>query len=201
MGWFFVAIGPGDSVEFGVFDKFGQLFSAYSAARSILVDIPVGLPFEGIRNRTCDREARRVLGPKRAGAVFSPPCRAALRANDYSEASGINREVLGKGISQQTYYIMKKIKEVDDFLNRHPEVRKTVRETHPEICFWALAGHRPMRHKKKSPEGAEERLELLKRHFARSNAVYLAAVDRYLRKDVGGTIFSTLWPMRLRQFA
>jgi predicted RNase H-like nuclease len=91
---------------------------------------------------------------------------------------------LGKGISRQTYHIMKKIKEVDDFLNHHPEAKKTVRETHPEICFWALAGHRPMQHKKKSPEGKDERLALLEQHCSRSRSIYVAAMDRYLRKDV-----------------
>jgi predicted RNase H-like nuclease len=184
IGWFFVALGQGDNAEFGVFEKIGLLFCAYFNAKSILIDIPIGLPFERIKNRCCDKEARKVLGPKRAGAVFAPPCRIALSTHDYAEASRINREVLGKGISRQTYNIMSKIKEVDDFLNQHPEAKKTMRETHPEICFWALAGQRPMQHKKKSPEGRDERLALLEHHYARSRSIYVAAVDRYLRKDV-----------------
>ena len=34
-------------------------------------------------------------------------------------------------------------------------------EVHPEVCFWALNGQRPMAHKKKSKEGAAERLSVL----------------------------------------
>jgi predicted RNase H-like nuclease len=183
-GWFFVAIGQGHEAEFGVFENIDQLFQSYSDARWILIDIPIGLPSKEIPNRICDIEARKLLGLKKASAVFSPPCREALKASKYTEAKQINLAELGKGLNLQTYHISKKIKEVDEFLNCHPESIKRIRESHPEICFWALAGQKTMEHNKKTDKGLEERLEILKQHFSKSSAIYKAALDRYLRKEV-----------------
>jgi predicted RNase H-like nuclease len=42
-----------------------------------------------------------------------------------------------------------------------PECQHWAFEVHPEVCFWALAGKRPMAHKKKTPEGSTERISLL----------------------------------------
>ena len=51
-GWFFVSIGPGEDSEFGIFENIERLFNAYSDAKSILIDIPIGLPFEAKKSRT-----------------------------------------------------------------------------------------------------------------------------------------------------
>jgi predicted RNase H-like nuclease len=37
-----------------------------------------------------------------------------------------------------------------------PDLQKVVVEVHPEVCFWAVAGRRPMAHAKKIPEGFTE---------------------------------------------
>ncbi len=184
-GWFLVAIGPSDEVEYGVFESIDQLFQAYSDAKYILIDIPIGLPSEAKYIRTCDTEVRKVLKPKRHNSVFSPPCREALSASTYSEACRTNNKITGRKISIMAYHISKKIREVDDLLSSTPNARKIIRETHPEICFWALAGYEPMDHYKKTSEGIAERLSLLKKHFPRARAIYKAALDRYLRKEVG----------------
>ncbi len=183
-GWFFVSIGPGDEAEFGVFENINQLFHAYSDSKWILIDIPIGLPSKENPRRNCDIEARKLLGPKKASTVFPPPCREATKASNYTEANQTNRAVLAKGMSQQTFHICKKIKETDEFLLRHKKSKKIVRESHPEICFWALSGQRRLEHNKKTPKGLEERLEILIRHFPRSSLIYKAALDRYLRKEV-----------------
>ena len=180
-----VAIGPGDEAEFGTFQNIERLYEAYSDAELILIDIPIGLPSEEIPSRSCDIEARKLLGPKKASAVFPPPCRETLKADNYVEAKEINLAVLGKGLNLQTYHISKKIKEVDDFLNRYPESRERICESHPEICFWALAGQKPMVYNKKTTKGLKERLEILKQYSPRSTAIYNAALDRYFRKHVG----------------
>lgn len=183
-GWFFVATGPGDNVEFGVFENIEGLFKAYSDVRLILIDIPIGLPSKEIKKRGCDLEARKILGPKRASSVFPPPCRDALVAKTYSEACLINQDILGKKISQQTFNLIKKIKEVDNFLSLHFEAKNIIRETHPEICFWALSGYKPMVHRKSQSQGVDERLDLLEQHYPQANAIYKAALDRYPRKEV-----------------
>jgi len=118
--------------KFGVFESIDQLFQAYSDAKYILIDIPIGLPSEAKEIRTCDTEARKVLKPKRHNSVFSPPCREALSTTTYSDACRVNQRVLGRKISHQTYHISQKIREVDTLLSHLSKARKKVRETHPD---------------------------------------------------------------------
>ena len=42
--------------------------------------------------------------------------------------------------------------------------RKMIREAHPEVCFYGLAGKIPMKHSKKTREGYQELLSLLTKH-------------------------------------
>lgn len=183
-GWFFVAIGPGDDVEVGIFETIENLWQTHSEAKWILIDIPIGLPSIGIKARPCDKAARQVLSPKRHHSIFSPPCREALGAETYPEACKINQQVCGRKISKQVWHISRKIKEVDDLIVAHSIAQKNIREAHPEICFWALAGKTPMTHYKKSPEGEAERFAVLKKYFVQSSAVIKAALDRYSRKQL-----------------
>ena len=183
-GWFFVSIGPGDECEFGVFENIESLFSAYSEAKRILIDIPIGLPFEDIKARACDVRARKVLSPKRHNSVFSPPCRNALPASSYEKACEINQRVTGRKITIMAFHLIQKIREVDALLKDNAKARILIRESHPEVCFWALAGYDPMDHYKKSEDGLAERLALLKQHFPKSGAIYKAALGRYPRKQV-----------------
>jgi len=183
-GWFFVSIGPGGESEFGIFGNIENLFSAYSDAKWMLIDIPIGLPSAEIPKRVCDSQARQILRLDRHHSIFSPACREALSATTYEEACKINHQITGRKISQQAYQIRKKILDVDGLLAAEPKARKVLRESHPEICFWALADQIPMVHYKKTEKGLTERLDILNRYFPRSSAMYKAAQDRYKRKDV-----------------
>jgi predicted RNase H-like nuclease len=73
---------------------------------------------------------------------------------------------------------------MDNLLHDIPGARCIFRETHPEICFWAMAGYIPMEHPKKSIAGQEERLEVLQKVYPRSREVVKAALGRFLRKEV-----------------
>ncbi len=183
-GWFFVSIGPGNASEFGVFENIEKLYGAYSDAKWILIDIPIGLPYEDIPSRACDSQARKRLSPKRHHSIFSPPCREALPTSTYKEACSINQKITGRKISRQAYYIRSKILQVDLLLQKDTGAHHIIRESHPEICFWALAGGKPRDHQKKTKEGLADRLDILKQHFPSSSAIYKAALDRYRRKDV-----------------
>lgn len=68
-------------------------------------------------------------------------------------------------MSRQSFAILPKILEVDQALTPDLAWQEWVMEVHPEVCFWALNHHEPMRHNKKKPEGAEERTRLLRRVF------------------------------------
>jgi predicted RNase H-like nuclease len=124
------------------------------------IDIPIGL-LDG--SRACDKAARKCLGQPRGTSVFAAPCRAALTAKTHAEASAINRQKTGRGLSQQAFGIGSKIKEVDDAIT--PETEQWVFEVHPEVCFWKLNGERSMAHNKKKEAGRNDRLKLLLTEF------------------------------------
>jgi predicted RNase H-like nuclease len=120
------------------------------------IDIPIGL-LDG--SRACDLAARKLLGQPRGRSVFSAPCRAALLATTHAEANKINRVRTDSGLSKQSYCIGPKIKQVDDAMT--PDRQHWAFEVHPEVCFWALNGDRPMVNKKKKKAGFNERFDLL----------------------------------------
>src|SRR5579862_207433 len=123
----------------------------------LAIDIPIGLLNS---SRVCDKAARKLLGQPRGTSVFAAPCRAALSGTTHAAASQINREKTGRGLSQQAFGIIPKIKQVDDTIT--PECQHWAFEVHPEVCFWALSHHSPMKHNKKTPEGAAERIAVLR---------------------------------------
>jgi ketosteroid isomerase-like protein len=89
------------------------------------------------------------------------PCRPAVYAPDYQAACEINRGLTGKALSKQAWNLCPKIREVDRYLRGRAAVGPPLRESHPELCFSALAGGRPMHHSKRTEAGRAERLALL----------------------------------------
>ncbi len=111
------------------------------------IDIPIGLLD---RPRACDLAARKLLKRPRGSSVFPAPCRAAVHATTYEEASAVNRQRTGRELSRQAWGISPKIKLVDDAVT--PQCQQWAFEVHPEVCFWALNQSRPMTHNKKTKE-------------------------------------------------
>ena len=181
-GWFYTGINHEHEWEIGVSENVEKLWEAHKDASLILIDIPIGLPIN--EPRACDLAARKLLGKGKTSCVFPPPCREALAAETYEQACEINKNKLGKKINRQTWNISKKIKEVDDFLIENYDARRNIRETHPEICFWALAGGRAMRFPKKKKHGFKERLDLLKKVFPPTQAMVNDALKKYKRSEV-----------------
>src|SRR6266699_3123278 len=126
----------------------------------LAIDIPIGL-LDG--SRACDKVARKLLGQPRGSSVFPSPCRAALQAETYKEASAVNRRKTNKGLSKQAWGIARKIKQVDHAIT--PDRQQWAIEVHPEVCFWALNQRRPMKHNKKTKDGAAERIAVLRPVF------------------------------------
>jgi len=182
IGWFYTAINHENDWEIGVSENIEKLWQIHKDVSLILIDIPIGLPFN--EPRACDLEARKLLGKGKTSCVFPPPCREAAAAKNYKQACETNQTVLGKKISLQTWYISKKIKQVDDFLLANPQAKQKIRETHPEACFWALAGGRAMQFSKKKKQGFEERLDLLKKVFPPAESIVDAAMQKFMRKEV-----------------
>jgi predicted RNase H-like nuclease len=58
-----------------------------------------------------------------------------------------------------------------------------IKEIHPEICFWALAGE-PLEYSKKTKEGFEERLNILRRCNNKTDEIVTYALENYRRREV-----------------
>lgn len=99
-------------------------------------------------------------------------------------ASGINNRATGRKLSKQTWWIMPKIREVDELLQSERPAREKLAEVNAELLFWALAGSRPMSHYKKTPQGRSERLTALTRWYPQTATLYEDALKTYPRKDV-----------------
>jgi predicted RNase H-like nuclease len=126
------------------------------------IDIPIGL-LDRSEEHATSKPADCLGWPRRAPACLPAPCRAALTAKNHAEASAVNRKKTGRGLSQQAFHIGSKIKQVDDAMT--PDRQQWAFEVHPEVCFWALNGERPMAHNKKTEAGFNERLNLLRTEF------------------------------------
>lgn len=183
-GWFAVCITRDGVWSHDVFDSAASLFARHRTASRILIDTQIGLVDESTEGRRCESEGRKLLGPARRSSIFVAPSRRALSAKTYPEASGINQRATGRKLSKQTWWIMPKIREVDELLRSKPEAREKLFEVNVELLFWALNGSRPMSHYKKTAQGFSERTELLNRWFPQSTDLYEDALSSYLRKDV-----------------
>jgi predicted RNase H-like nuclease len=180
-GWFAVSLGHQDNWKIDIFETIGDFAEASRKPALIFIDIPIGLPDAG--RRLCDLQTRKFLH-RRASSVFPVPCREALAAKTYSSAVRINQRVMGVGLSIQTWNISSKINEVDQWLLNKKPAKQHIRESHPELCFWALAGERPMACSKKSPQGFAERYAILKNIYPQTAAVVDLALHRFRRKEL-----------------
>lgn len=180
-GWFLVALDAAGNWECNIYENAESLWESNRQHALILIDIPIGLPFEA--SRACDAEARKIL-KRRGSSVFPAPSREAIHAKDYKEACRKNFQLLGKKISKQAWNISPKIKQVDDLLRNNDAAKQVIRESHPEIAFWALNAGSVMVHSKKTMDGRNERLMLLQARYAQAEKVFKYAEASFLRKSL-----------------
>lgn len=159
--------------EIKMFENIAELCQEYSESDSIIIDMPIGLP-ESMQDIRPDSAARKVLS-SRASCIFNTPSRQAIYENEYPDANETNRRVLGKGLSKQSFAISNKIRDIDEFLNKEPEWRNKLIESHPEVCFAMLNangnGPEPIFENKKTPVGIEKRLDLLSKYYDRTDEI------------------------------
>lgn len=161
-GWAVAGIDSAGEVRLQLVSRIAEVLTWAPAAESVLIDMPIGLPFDD-RPRRCDQLARQHL-KSRASSVFSPPCRAALEAANHADASAANRAVTGRGLSVQAFHLHPKIREVDSWLRSAPEIQQRVHEAHPEVVFsqLALRASQPLPlPPKRRPEGGAARRGIL----------------------------------------
>ena len=158
------------------------------AYRVIAVFTPIGLLEEPRpKGRSCEREARRLVGPRRAGAIASAPPRPALAASSYEEAA----KASGGHLSPIGWRRLAKIAEVDEAIA--PYWQRTVFEVHPELSFFQLADDRPLRYPKRTQAGAREREELLRAKLPGAERVLDAQIPGVPRRhlvDAAGCVWT-----------
>ncbi len=152
-GWVSLALLNGAFAEARIHETAAAAIDAQKDARVVCIDIPVGMPAEGIRR--ADEEARERVGPRRS-SVFNVPPRAVIEATPYAKANRLSKDRYGRGISRQSYALRDKILEVDSIARRDDRVF----EVHPEVTFAEMAGR--TLHYKKTWTGTNERRELLR---------------------------------------
>lgn len=150
-GWAVALWKPDGTVELRRAASFAEAVALDVAV--IAVDIPVGAP--EVPPRAADIEARAFVGA-RGSSVFPTPPLAVLDAPHYHEALRRHRELTGTGLSKQAFFLGRRMLEVDP----HAAADDRIVEVHPEVSFRELAG-RPLAHSKHTPEGLEERRQLL----------------------------------------
>ena len=155
-GWIAI-IWQGNKIQAKLFEIGNFAAILREEAAMIAVDMPIGFP--DTYGRNADIEARKVLRPF-GSRVFPIPCRAAVHANNYTEAIHLNKLYSNNvSIPPVTNAIRPRMQEVDRVMSR--EVEKRVREIHPEVSFSVMNGGKPLHHKKKTLDGEKQRLDLL----------------------------------------
>ncbi|MDP0498532.1 MAG: DUF429 domain-containing protein [Verrucomicrobiota bacterium JB022] len=173
-GWIAVA-GGAEPTTMRVFGSVQELWEAYSDASTIAIDMPIGMA-SGRQRRACDRAAHVALRLRRGAPsrVFPVPVREVLALTvdaPYAEVLKLHRQVGGRGLSQQAYHILPKIRELDALLQAVPDARERIVEAHPEIAAARLNGGVPLPPKKESA-GFERRLQVLEAVIPRARELY-----------------------------
>jgi predicted RNase H-like nuclease len=169
-----------------------EVAAALGSARlaAAAIDITIGLPSCG--PRACDKEARRLLGPRRS-SVFPAPARSVLAARTYAEACTLSRSACGRAVSRQLFNILPKVREVDALAS--PALQDRLFEMCPELSL-AMASGRPMAHNKRTPPGRAERLAVLHRAFPMAGSLLEAAPPKGAHADDVLDAFAGAWTAR-----
>jgi predicted RNase H-like nuclease len=178
-GWVAAVVAGAARADVALFESFGALVREAGPTALIAVDIPIGLSER--EPRLADVAARQFLGP-RGSSVFPAPVRAALQSTTYRDACARSEAASGKKLSQQSYNILAKVRDVDTALRGDAALAARTFEVHPEVSFAVCNGGVPMAHPKRRPEGRAERLALLPRW---GREAYARAVAEFPRSAVG----------------
>jgi predicted RNase H-like nuclease len=164
-GWVAVQFDESGYEDTNFYEDFQNLWIAHGdATEQILIDVPIGLRENSNAKRPCDDAARTKLSPKRQSSVFPVPVRAAVHEGSYEDAKETQEKRTDGSLGVQSWGIADKIAELDSFLcETEPDAVGTIRESHPEVCFWALNGESATEYSKTGQPAAAfwERIETL----------------------------------------
>ena len=156
-GWIAAVLDHGE-LRLERYDSVDSVVEKYPSFDAFLIDMAVGLRNNQDQVRP-DDDVRKELGIK-GSSVFPIPSRDAVYAEGEEAQKEANLRTLGKSLAKQSLAIIPKIREVDEFLNSHPEYKNHILESHPEVDFARLNGSVLMSRKKEEP-GPSERTSVL----------------------------------------
>jgi len=166
-GWMAVWYDDEEYIGSALYEDTAELWEQHGqAADTILIDVPIGLRKKSAKKRPCDDEARNQLGSPRQRSVFPVPIRDAVHEDDYKNGKEIQEERTENSIGAQAWNITDLIAQVDDFLlETEPNAVETIREAHPEVCFWALNSESATKYSKTQQPAAAfwERVEIVEK--------------------------------------
>jgi predicted RNase H-like nuclease len=133
-----------------VIETFADVLDQRPAFSTIAVNAPIGyLQTIEPGGRVCDREARKILG-RRGAAVQSAPIWSQVEEGSVGSPQGLNAVTLK---------LLPRYRELA--AEMAPYRQRTVYEVHPELSFYQLNEDTPLKYRKQSEFGQEERRALL----------------------------------------
>ena len=166
------------------YDSFLEVLSERPLFSVIVVNVPIGfLDTPDMGARTCDRQARALLG-RRGTAVHNAPSRAVFEGRVDSSHDGLDAV---------TRTMMPRYQEVADEMS--PYRQRIVYEGHPELSFFQLHKDTPLTTSKVITEGKEERRLVLEDRI-RGSERYLDATSFALPQKHLYDSFALLWTAR-----
>ena len=166
------------------YDSFLEVLSERPSFAVVVVNVPIGfLDTPEMGARTCDRQARALLG-RRGTAVHNAPSRAVFDGRVEPDKDGLDAV---------TRTMLPRYREVAAEMS--PYRQRVVYEGHPELSFFQLHKDSPLKKSKVVTEGKEERRVILEDRIRGS--------ERYLDATVIGVpqkhlydCFALLWTAR-----
>ena len=150
-----------------VFDSFREVIDERPSYVAIVVNAPIGyLDRPGMGSRSCDRDARALLG-RRAITIRDAPSRATLTGEVSWRESHLDAATLT---------LLPRYIEVASEMS--PFRQRTVYSGNPELSFYQLNEGNPLRWSKKREEGREERHALLMSKIPGINRIIDSETDR-----------------------
>jgi predicted RNase H-like nuclease len=144
---------------------FSEVVDQRPTFAAIALNAPVGyLDLAAAGGRTCDREARAILGAKRGSSIQSAPVRSATN----------ELEFLPDHLDAISMTLLPRYREVAEEMA--PFRQRTVYEVHSDLCFYELNEGEPMKFSKQSEAGLNERREVLRSKFPGSDRILSAEV-------------------------
>jgi predicted RNase H-like nuclease len=148
-----------------VLETFANVLDERPSFSVIALNAPVGYAEETQEGgRTCDRQARALLG-RRGSTIHNAPTRASL----LGDAAATDDR-----IDAITNVLMRRYREVA--AEMAPYRQRVVFEVNPELSFYQINSDEPLRWSKKFEAGLEERQALLKKR--------VPGVERILEEEI-----------------